>query len=76
MDLIVGIDAKNLIVDRGYGTDKIIGEARKAAMEAATPPKRNLKKQRLYDKYIYKLRHMVENAFSRMKRVALWAGVL
>jgi transposase len=71
-ELIAGIDAENLIADRGYDTDEIINEARKAGMEAVIPPKRNRKEPRLYDKYLYKLRHLVENAFLHLKR---WRGI-
>ena len=34
--------------------------------------KKNRKKQREYDKYLYKLHHLVENAFLKLKR---WRGV-
>ncbi|MDR0818833.1 MAG: transposase, partial [Oscillospiraceae bacterium] len=36
------------------------------------PPKKNRKEQRFYDKEIYKVRHLVENAFLKLKR---WRGV-
>jgi transposase len=36
------------------------------------PPKSNRKEQREYDKYLYKLRHLVENAFLYFKR---WRGI-
>ncbi len=36
------------------------------------PPKKNRKEQRDYDKYIYRYRHLVENAFLDLKR---WRGV-
>ena len=32
-----------------------------AGMEPVIPPKKNRKEQRDYDKYLYKLRHLVEN---------------
>ncbi|PFB50161.1 hypothetical protein CN404_27295 [Bacillus thuringiensis] len=32
------------------------------------PPRKNRKKQREYDKHLYKLRHLVENAFLKLKR--------
>ena len=32
-------------------------------MEAVIPPKRNRKEQRDYDRHLYKVRHLVENAF-------------
>jgi Transposase and inactivated derivatives len=41
-------------------------------MVAVIPPKKNRKHPRDYDKYLYKLRHLVENAFLHLKR---WRGV-
>ena len=32
------------------------------------PPMRNRKEQRDYDKHLYKLRHLIENAFLKLKR--------
>ncbi|MDR2529408.1 MAG: IS5/IS1182 family transposase, partial [Synergistaceae bacterium] len=39
---------------------------------AVIPPKKNRKEPRLYDEYLYKLRHLVENAFLHLKR---WRGI-
>ncbi len=36
-------------------------------MEVVIPPKRNRKQQREYDRYLYRLRHLVGNAFLRLK---------
>ncbi|MCL2504093.1 MAG: transposase, partial [Coriobacteriia bacterium] len=36
------------------------------------PPKKNRKEKRGYDDYPYKVRHLVENAFMRMKE---WRGI-
>jgi transposase len=41
-------------------------------MEVVIPPRKNRKVQREYDKSLYKLRHLVENAFLHLKR---WRGV-
>ena len=41
-------------------------------MEAVIPPRKNRKDQRAYDKHLYKLRHLVENAFLHLKR---WRGI-
>jgi transposase len=41
-------------------------------MKAVIPPKRNRKVMREYDKDLYKLRHLVENAFLHLKR---WRGI-
>ncbi len=70
--LIEGFDADYLLADRGYDSDTIIEQARKQGMEAIIPPKRNRRTQRFYDKELYKLRHLVENAFLHLKR---WRGI-
>jgi transposase len=61
-----------LLADRGYDTDSIIAQASTAGMEVVIPPKKNRKVQREYDKHLYKLRHLVENAFLHLKR---WRGI-
>jgi len=70
--LIEGIDAEALLADRAYDTDRIIKQAEEAEMEVVIPPKKNRKIQRQYDKDLYKLRHLVENAFLMLKR---WRGI-
>jgi transposase len=70
--LIEGITAEALLADRGYDTNKIIAYALHSGMKAVIPPKRNRKKKRSYDKYLYRIRHLVENAFLILKR---WRGI-
>ena len=67
-DLIDGIEADNLIADRGYDTNEIVEATAKAGMRAVIPPKKNRKVKRYYDKATYKVRHLVENAFLRLKQ--------
>ena len=70
--LIQGINAECLLADRGYDTDAIVSAAMSAGMQVIIPPKKNRKEQRDYDRYLYKLRHLVENAFLMLKR---WRGI-
>jgi transposase len=70
--LIEGLDADYLLADRGYDSNAIIEQARKQGMEVIIPPKKNRTAQRFYDKALYKLRHLVENAFLHLKR---WRGI-
>ena len=70
--LIEGIDADHLIADKGYDTDAILELARTRGMNAVIPPKKNRIVQRPYDEDLYKLRHLVENAFLMLKR---WRGI-
>jgi transposase len=70
--LIEGIDAEHLLADKGYDVDALIKLAMLAGMSIVIPPKRNRKIQRDYDKDLYMLRHLVENAFLQLKQ---WRGV-
>jgi transposase len=70
--LIEGIDAEHLLADRGYDSDAIVEQAEKQGMKAVIPPRKNRNILREYDKDLYKLRHLVENAFLHLKR---WRGI-
>jgi transposase len=70
--LITGFNADFLLADRGYDSNEIIDFAEDNGMITVVPPKKNRKEQRFYDKDLYKLRHLVENAFLHLK---LWRGV-
>ena len=69
--LIEGISAEILLADRGYDTNDVLAYAVSTGMKPVIPPKKNRKEQRDYDKYLYKLRHLVENCFLILKR---WRG--
>lgn len=60
------------MADRGYDTDAILLKAADEGMTPVIPPKKNRKELREFDKYLYKLRHLVENAFLLLKR---WRGI-
>ena len=66
------MSAEHLLADKGYDSDAIVEQARAQGMQAQIPPRKNRKVQREYDKYLYKLRHLVENAFLQLKR---WRGL-
>ena len=70
--MIEGIHAEVLLADRGYDTDGVIHQAQAAGMQIVIPPKKNRKVQREYDRVLYKLRHLIENAFLHIKR---WRGI-
>jgi transposase len=70
--LIEGIDAQYLLADKGYDSDAIVEQAQRQGMQAVIPPRKNRKDPRIYDKHLYKYRHLVENAFLHLKR---WRGI-
>lgn len=67
-----GIVAEHLIADKGYDSDAIVEQATSRGMNAVIPPRNNRTTQRPYDEELYKLRHLVENAFLHLKR---WRGI-
>ena len=71
-ELIEGIEAGFLMADKGYDSNEIVGLAIASGMQPVIPPRRNRKEQREYDKYLYRLRHLVENAFMHLKQ---WRGI-
>ena len=70
--LIDGLSAGHLLAERGYDTDAIIEKSMLQGMSPVIPPKKNRKRQRDYDKELYKARHLVENAFLYLKQ---WRGI-
>ncbi len=72
VDLIEGFEAEHLLADRGYDTNEIVNRAMELNMDPVIPPKKNRKILRDYDKELYKLRHLVENAFLDLKE---WRGI-
>ena len=70
--LIEGLTAEQLLADKGYDCDAIVEQAESQGMQVVIPPRKNRKNQREYDKDLYKLRHLVENAFLHLKR---WRGI-
>lgn len=64
--------AEHLIADKGYDSDAIIDQARSQGMKPVIPPKKNRTVHRPYDEHLYKLRHLIENAFLHLKR---WRGI-
>jgi len=67
-----GIAAEHVLADRGYDTNAILEKAVQQGMQAVIPPRKHRLVQRDYDRYLYKLRHLVENAFLHLKR---WRGI-
>ena len=66
------MNAEHLLADKGYDSNAILAQAETQGMRPVIPPKRNRKIQREYDAELYKLRHLVENAFLHLKR---WRGI-
>ena len=70
--LIEGVDVDYLLADKGYDSNEIITLIRAQGAEPVIPPRKNRKEQRWFDREIYRLRHLVENAFLKLKK---WRGI-
>ena len=70
--LIDGLNAGALLADRGCDTESIIRKAGESGCQIVIPPKKSRKILRDYDRELYKVRHLVENAFLHLKR---WRGI-
>ncbi len=70
--LIDGFKMEHLLADKGYDSDAIVAKAKEQGAQAVIPPRKNRKEPREYDKGLYQLRHLVENAFLHLKR---WRGI-
>ena len=70
--LIGGVSAEALLADRGYDTEDILRKAGESGCQIVIPPKKNRKILHNYDREIYKVRHLVENAFLHLKH---WRGI-
>jgi len=71
--LIEGLAAEHLIAYKGYDSDAIVAQTTRQGMQAQIPPRKNRKQQRVWDKDLYKLRHLVENAIRKIKE---WRGIV
>jgi transposase len=70
--LIEGVDAHHLLADKGYDSDGLVAQALAQDVVPVIPSQKNRKVPRDYDRDLYKLRHLVENAFLHLKR---WRGI-
>ncbi len=69
LPLIDGMTAEYLLTDKGYDSDAIAEQAKAQGMNPVIPPRKNRKEKRLYDKALYKHRHLVKNAFLHLSSV-------
>ena len=71
-ELTADFTADAALADKGYDSQAFVGSLEANGIEAVIPPRKNRKRQRIYDRYLYRLRHMVENAMQQLKE---WRGV-
>ncbi len=66
--LIEGFDVDYVLADKGYDSDEFVEVIEKTGAVAVIPPRRNRKKQREYDRELYKERNLVERLFQKLKQ--------
>ena len=70
--LLENLAPQYVLADKGYDSDAIVEYVLSQNAVPVIPSRSNRKAQRDYDKYLYKLRHIVENYFQKAKR---WRGL-
>jgi transposase len=67
--LLPQMQADTLLADKAFDADeRVIEPLLAAGKKFVIPPKSNRKVQRLYDKELYKARHLMENFYCRLKQ--------
>lgn len=67
--LLPGMTADTLIADKAFDADeRVIEPLRKAGKTIVIPSKSNRTVKRPYDEELYKVRHLIENFFARLKQ--------
>ena len=72
LELIEPFDVQAVFADKAYDTNDIINAIKSKNAEPVIPPKSNRKQPREFDEYLYRYRHLVENAFEKLKG---WRGI-
>ena len=67
-----GFRAEHVIGDMGYDLDALAELFERQGMKVCIPPRSNRKNPRGIDTHLYRVRHLVENAFLRLKE---WRGI-
>lgn len=63
----LGTRTRYLLADKGYDADALRRSLRQAGAVPVIPGRRNRKRAIRYDKQRYRDRHLIENAFCRLK---------
>ena len=65
--LIGAFPAHAVIGDKGYDSDAFVKVVEERGMQAIIPPRSNRLNPRVYDRHLYKERHLVECFFNKIK---------
>lgn len=65
--LIENIDFQALLADKAFDADWLLKDLEDRGVKAVIPPKSNRIVQRVFDSWMYKWRHLIENYFCKFK---------
>lgn len=67
--LLAGTQAATVIADKAYDArERVLEVLAKAGKAAVIPPQRTRSEQRVWDRHLYKARHLIEHFFARLKQ--------
>ena len=66
--LLPDLESEAVIADKEYDADKRVIEPLLSRGKKVVIPSRNYKKERPYDRDLYKSRHLIENFFAKLKQ--------
>ena len=66
--LIAGVNAQQVIADKGYDSDAFVAYIAATGAQAVIPPRKKRREARPYDRVAYRERHLIECFFSRLKQ--------
>jgi transposase len=67
--LLPHVNAVYFLADKAYDADeRVLNILEEKGIEAVIPHKSNRIKQRKYDEELYKIRHLIENFFQKLKQ--------
>ncbi len=67
-ELVDGLAANFLMADKACDTNALLQWCTDNAVTPVIPPKANRTEKRDHDKYLQRLRHLIENAFLKLKQ--------
>lgn len=69
LTFLPNITAEAVLADKAFDADeRVIKPLEQAGIKIVIPPKSNRKNPRIYDEYLYKSRHLIENFFAKLKQ--------
>ena len=66
-ELIQFVYDTKILGDKGYDSDKFVETIENQRSQAIIPPRCNRRYKRIYDKHLYKERHLIECFFGKIK---------